>query len=480
MNAPPHAVLIPYPTAGHLNPMLELAKLLHSKGFFITFVNTEFSHQQLLKTVGSDVMSATNNLRFETIADGVSQSDSESPDHVFRVWFLIKKNSPAPLRDLILKLHSSSDLPPLTCIVTNFLMNFTRGVAEQLGVPELVFWTTSACGLMASLQLGELIRRGFVPLKDEGCLTNGYLDTTVDWIPGMREMRLRDLSSFIRTTNHDDILVKTEMEEVDYASKAWGVILNTFDDMEREVLGALRSFFPRIYTLGALGELVDQIGGGLMASTRLSVWREDRSCMEWLDSQSEASVVYVSFGSLTVLTAHQLAEFAWGLAGTDHPFLWIIRPDMVDGGVGTALPEEFIAATKGRSFFASWCHQGQVLAHRSVGGFLTHGGWNSMLESVLSGVPLICWPTFADQYTNCRYACVHWGFGLEVDQEVTRGQVSDRVRELMEGEKGKEMRERSKKWKEMAKQATRRGGSSHMNLDRLAEDLSIKETKSES
>lgn len=302
----------------------------------------------------------------------------------------------------------------------------------------------------------------------------------MDWIPGMREMRLRDLSSFIRTTNHDDILVKTEMEEVDYASKAWGVILNTFDDMEREVLGALRSFFPRIYTLGALGEVVDQIGGGLMASTRLSVWREDRSCMEWLDSQSEASVIYVSFGSLTVLTAHQLAEFAWGLAGTDHPFLWIIRPDMVDGGVRTALPEEFIAATKGRSFFASWCHQGQVLAHRSVGGFLTHGGWNSMLESVLSGVPLICWPTFADQYTNCRYACAHWGFGLEVDQEVTRGQVSDRVRELMEGEKGKEMRERSKKWREMAKQATRRGGSSHMNLDRLAEDLSIKETQSES
>lgn len=165
MNAPPHAVLIPYPTAGHLNPMLELAKLLRSRGFFITFVNTEFSHQQLLKTVGSDVMSATNNLRFETIADGVSQSDSESPDHVFRVWFLIQKNSPAPLRDLILKLHSSSDLPPLTCIVTNFLMNFTRGVAEQLGVPELVFWTTSACGLMASLQLGELIRRGFVPLR---------------------------------------------------------------------------------------------------------------------------------------------------------------------------------------------------------------------------------------------------------------------------------------------------------------------------
>ncbi|KAJ8505590.1 hypothetical protein OPV22_006476 [Ensete ventricosum] len=202
--------------------------------------------------------------------------------------------------------------------------------------------------------------------------------------------------------------------------------------MESEAFGALRGFFPRIYTLGAMGELIDQIGGGLMASTRLSIWREDRSCMEWLDSQSEASVIYVSFGSFTVLTAHQLVEFAWGLAGSDHPFLWIIRPDMVDGGVKTALPEEFIT---------SWCHQGQVLAHRSVGGFLTHGGWNSMMEGVLSGVPLICRPSFADQYTNCRYACVHWGFGLEVDQEVTRGQVRDRVRELMEGEKGKEMRE---------------------------------------
>ncbi|WOL06551.1 7-deoxyloganetin glucosyltransferase-like [Canna indica] len=160
----PHAVLIPYPTAGQLNPMLQLAQLLQSKGFFVTFVNTESSHRQLRRTAGLDALRGTETLRFVTVADGVSEPDLHGPDHLIELWLAIEQNCPAALAELLMELNSSSSAPRITCVVTNYLMTFAHDVAARLGVPELVFWTTSACGLMASLQLRELIRRGYVPL----------------------------------------------------------------------------------------------------------------------------------------------------------------------------------------------------------------------------------------------------------------------------------------------------------------------------
>ncbi|KAG6507854.1 7-deoxyloganetin glucosyltransferase-like [Zingiber officinale] len=489
----PHAVLITYPTAGQLNPMLQLAQLLHSKGFYITFVNTEFGYRQLLRGNASlDALFGRFNrssFRFVSIPDGICESDLQGPGYLLNVWFSIVRNCPAALHELLLELNSSPDVPRLTCIITNFLVTFPRDVADRLGVPELVFWTTSACGLMASLHVRELVRRGYVPLKDESCLTNGYLDTAIDWIPGMKDIRLRDISSFIRTTDRDDFYLKEEMEEADYALKSQGLILNTFEGMEGEVLDALRGFFPRIYALGAIGSLIDQISGSAGTTTpmRLGSWdeeeEEDRRCAEWLEAQQRGSVVYVSFGSITTLTRDELAEFAWGLAESGRPFLWVVRPGLVEGGI-EALPGGLVEETKGRSLLVKWCHQGKVLSHPAIGVFLTHGGWNSMMESVARGVPMICWPGFADQYTNCRYACKHWGFGMEIEEEVRRGQVREVVREALEGEKGEEMRKKAMEWKEKARRAATEDGTSFTDLARLANDLNqlttntgIKQTK---
>ena len=99
------------------------------------------------------------------------------------------------------------------------------------------------------------------------------------------------------------------------------------------------------------------------------------------------------------MTNEQLVEFAWGLANSKQDFLWIIRPDLVKG-VSAVLPEEFLEETRERGKLASWCPQEKVLGHSAVGGFLTHCGWNSTIESISSGVPMICWPFFADQQTN--------------------------------------------------------------------------------
>ena len=135
------------------------------------------------------------------------------------------------------------------------------------------------------------------------------------------------------------------------------------------------------------------------------------------------------------------------------------------------LPEEFVTDTKERGVLASWCPQELVLSHPSVGLFLTHCGWNSTLESICAGVPMLCWPFFAEQPTNCRYVCAKWEIGMEIDSDVRREEVARLVREVMDGETGKAMRVKAMLWKEKAREAVEDGGSSRKNMERLVEFL---------
>ena len=256
-------------------------------------------------------------------------------------------------------------------------------------------------------------------------MTNGYLEKTViDWIPGMPPIRLGDFSSFLRTTDPNDFGLRFNESEANKCAKAGALILNTFDGLEADVLAALRAEYPRIYTVGPLGSLLRQNLDSAAAaadSTGLSLWKQDAEWLAWLDAQErQRSVVYVNFGSHTVLTPEQLAEFAWGLAASGHLILWCIRDNLVRGGGGgpAVLPPDFWAAAAGRCHVTAWCPQEQVLRHPAVGCFLTHSGWNSTCESVAAGVPMVCWPGFSDQYTNCKYACEVWGVGVRLDPEV--------------------------------------------------------------
>ncbi|XP_039124180.1 7-deoxyloganetin glucosyltransferase-like [Dioscorea cayenensis subsp. rotundata] len=303
-------------------------------------------------------------------------------------------------------------------------------------------------------------------------IVNGYLDKVIDWIPGMENMRLKDFPSFIRTTDSEDIMLAIAKHELERISMASAIILNTFDDFEHQVLQAMSSIIlPSIYTIGPLTLLAARTAGSSLADIRLNLWKEDPGCLEWLDGKEPRSVVYVNFGSLTVMTNEQLIEFAWGLANSEHKFLWIIRPDLVRGDTAV-VPQEFMMETQERGLLASWCSQEQVLKHPSIGGFLTHCGWNSILESVCGGVPVICWPFFAEQLTNCRYLCTdQWGMGMEIDNNVKREEVEKLIKELMNGEKGMEMRNRALEWKELAVRATEPGGSSSVNFDRLVTEV---------
>ncbi|KAK9937755.1 hypothetical protein M0R45_014525 [Rubus argutus] len=349
----PHAVCIPAPSQSHIKAMLKLAKILHHRGFHITFVNTEFNHKRFLKSREPNSLDGLPDFRFEAIPDGIPESGEDATQ------------------------------------------GYHFGCCRRTWNPIALFYTIPACSFMGFRKFRTLLEKGLAPLKDERCMTNGFLDKEIEWIPGKKDIRLRDLPTFCRTTNPDDIAFHFTMEATEKADKGSAVVLLTYDALEKDVFGK-DPLKPMGYSL----------------------WKEEIDCLQWLQSKAPNSIVYVNFGSIAVLTPEQLLEFGWGLANTKLPFFWVIRPDLVVGN-SAILPPEFETETKDRGLIASWCAQEQVLNHPSVGGFLTHCGWNSIIESVTAGVPMVCWPFFSDQQTNTYYTCNDWGIGMEITEEAT-------------------------------------------------------------
>uniref|UniRef100_A0A8R7QX75 Uncharacterized protein n=1 Tax=Triticum urartu TaxID=4572 RepID=A0A8R7QX75_TRIUA len=346
-------------------------------------------------------------------------------------------------------------------------MCFAMDAAKELDVPYVQLWTANTVSYLGFRYFRLLIDRGIVPLQDEKQLTDGYLDTPLEDLPGLRNMRLRDFLSFIM--NPDDYMVVYAIQVTESAAGASAVIVNSFDDFEGEAVGAMEALLggPKVYTIGPLN-LLAPCSTGTIGS--LSLWKEQEECMQWLHDKEPASVVYVNFGSIMVMTKEQLQEFAWGLANSGRQFMWIIQRDLVRGDAAV-LPPEFLAETAGRGFMASWCPQQEVLNHPAVGVFLTHNGWNSTMDSMCGGVPVISWPFFSDQLTNCRYQCNEWGVGMEIDNNVQRNAVTGLITELMQGESGKKMRKRAEEWREKAILAAKPRGSSHRNFKELLCDV---------
>ncbi|XP_027338929.1 7-deoxyloganetin glucosyltransferase-like [Abrus precatorius] len=472
----PHAVCMPYPAQGHITPMLKLAKLLNFSGFHITFVNTEFNHKRLLKSRGPDSLKGFPSFRFETIPDGLPESDVDATQDTPTLCDSLRKTCLTPFKSLLSELNNATDVPPVTCIVSDGAMSFTLEAAKDLGIAEVLFWTVSACGLMCYLHYSKLVKMGLTPFKDSSYITNGYLETAIDWVPGIKEILLRDFPSFMRTTDPDDIMLQVLQEECGRAKHASAIILNTFEALERDVLDAFSSILPPVYPIGPLNLLLNHVTDEDLNTIGSNLWKEDRGCLEWLNTNKPNSVVYVNFGSITVMTSEQLVEFAWGLANSGKTFLWIIRPDLVVSE-NALLPHEFVSETKNRGLMSGWCPQEEVLAHPAIGGFLTHSGWNSTIESLCNGVPMICWPFFAEQPTNCRFCCKEWGVGLQIDGDVKRDRVESLVRELMEGQKGKELTKKALEWKKLAADAAiNKTGSSFLNYDNMVRQVLLRRT----
>lgn len=210
--------------------------------------------------------------------------------------------------------------------------------------------------------------------------------------------------------------------------------------------------------------------GPLLASNRLAkqtgyFWKEDSSCLTWLDQQPPLSVVYIAFGSFTLLDFNQFHELALGLELTNRPFLWVVRADMV-GDMTTNYLIEYMNRLHDRGRIVGWAPQQQVLCHPSVACFVSHCGWNSVLEGVNSGIPFVCWPYFADQFINQRYISDVWNIGLELSKDesgiISRDEIKKKIEQLLEN---KEYKARVTDLKEKVKIGVSRGGHSDINLN---------------
>jgi hypothetical protein len=380
VDTPPHVVCVPYPAQGHVTPMLKLAKLLHARGFHVTFVNTEFNHRRLLHSRGAGALDGIHRFRFAAITDGLPPSDADATQDVPALCHSTMTTCLPHLLSLLARLDADSSSgsagapPPVTCLVADGVMSFAYDAAREIGVPCAALWTASACGLAGYRHYHRLVERGLVPFKDEAQLADGaYLDTVVHGASGMCDgVRLSDFPSFIRTTDRDDIMLNFFIHEAGRLSLPDDIMVNTFDELEGPTLDAISSMLPPLYTVGPLllHERCALPGGGQLDSLGSNLWKEQDGLLEWLDGHAPRFVVYVNYGSITVMTNEQLLEFAWGLAASGYAFVWNIRPDLVKGDTAV-LPPEFLSAVEGRAMLTTWCSQEAVLAHEAVGLFLS-------------------------------------------------------------------------------------------------------------
>lgn len=197
---------------------------------------------------------------------------------------------------------------------------------------------------------------------------------------------------------------------------------------------------------------------------------QTEACIQWLDARETGSVVYVSMGSLASLGGEQMVEIAKGLEKCDKFFLWVVRASEEN-----KLPLNFKEKTSMKGLIVNWCSQLEVLAHRALGCFVTHCGWNSTLEAVSLGVPMVAFPQWTDQPTNAKCIVDFWKIGVRVKVDdkgfLQADEIEFCIREVMEGERAEEIRTNAIKWKQLSKEAMEEGGSSDRNIEEFVAKL---------
>lgn len=243
-----------------------------------------------------------------------------------------------------------------------------------------------------------------------------------------------------------------------------GLITNSFEELEQAKLvesGRVELPLP-VFSIGPFHKH--------FPASSCSLLKQDKSSLLWLDKQAPGSVLYVSFGSLASVDGARFREIAWGLLDSKQPFLWVVRPGLVHG-LDQLLPDGLMDSIKGRGTIVEWAPQQEVLSHPSVGGFFTHCGWNSTLESICEGVPMICMPCFGDQRVNARFISYVWRVGLQLEDHARRGDIATAIRRLMRSEEGQEIRGRIMNLKDKVDGCLKPGGSSHNAIQRLTAHL---------
>ncbi|PRQ34282.1 putative hexosyltransferase [Rosa chinensis] len=428
-------VLVPLPFQGHITPMLYLGTILHSKGFHITIAHTQFNFPNPLNYPHFD---------FLKLYDGICEQNISAHNFI-AVISGFNTNCKGHLRDSLARIMEKVDQHnKIACIIYDEYMHFAEEVANYLRIPSIILSTSSAAKTLSYLAYPRLQNDGYIPCQDSMML---------ELVPGLEPLRFKDLTiTYFR--NWDDLLQHIA-KALDRRSSS-AMIWNSMDCLEQSTLKKIQQEYQLpLFPIGPLNKTVPAIS--------ISLLKEDQSCIPWLDKQSHNSVIYISLGSCASMDNKDLVEMAWGLSNSEQPFLWVVRMD------STELPEGFQEAVGDRGCIVKWAPQKQVLVHTAVGGFWSHCGWNSTIESISEGVPLICQPYYGDQRVNARYLTQVWGVGLEWESDMNRGEIEGAIRRLMVGKEGELIRQRAKDLKEKIESSMKQGGSSYNSMNDLVD-----------
>ncbi|KAJ9160236.1 hypothetical protein P3X46_025657 [Hevea brasiliensis] len=433
-------LLFPLPLQGHINPMLQLANILYSKGFSIIIIHTKFN---------SPNPSKYPHFTFRSIPDGLFEHETSTADVVHLVTLLNIKCIRS-FHDSLIKLLLDVKEEPIACLITDADWYFTQAVADSMKLPRLVLRTSNISSFLVYAALPLLLEKGYIPIKDS------QLEEPVPELP---PLKVKDLPG-VKTRDVEDFY-HLLAELVNETKASSGLIWNSFEDLEQVELSALCKDFPiPIFTIGPFHKY--------FPATSSSLLTQDKSCISWLDKKAPNSVLYVSFGSIADINEAEFLEIAWGLANSNQPFLWVVRPGLVLGSEWIEpLPHGFLEKLGGRGCIVKWAPQQEVLAHPAIGGFWTHNGWNSTLEGICEGVPMICHPIFGDQRINARYVADIWRIGLHLEYKLERGVIERAIKRLLVEAEGQEMRKRIMTLKEKVEHCLKQGGSSYESLERL-------------
>jgi len=465
-----HVLVVPFPGQGHINPMMQFAKRLSSKNLQVTFVTTEANRKRMLQSqdTTSEVSKKSGEVRFETISDGLT-SDSERNDIVILSDMLCKIGG-SMLVNLIERLNAQGD--HISCIVQDSFLPWVPEVAKKFNIPSVFFWTQS-CAVYSIYH--HYVHGRLATLLEETQKTEAGIE-----IPGLPPLCLSDLPSFLQPSNPYGSLRKLVVDQFKSLPEATWVLGNSFDELESEEINSMKSIAP-IRTVGPLipSAFLDGRNPGDKDSVA-HMWKAT-NCMDWLNTKESASVVYVSFGSLSVLSKEQNHEIALGLKASGYSFVWVMRPSSPKAEIYSDenLPEGFLKETSEQGLVVPWCPQLEVLSHASVGAFMTHSGWNSTLEGLSLGVPMLAFPQWSDQTTNSLYIAEKWQTGLRLSKGSANGlvgkeEVEKSIRTVMESGRGIEMRKSALRWKTLARKAMVEGGSSDKNIQDFIEEIANK------
>ncbi|KAL5542746.1 hypothetical protein UlMin_010456 [Ulmus minor] len=459
--AKPRFLLLTYPVQGHINPAMQFAKRLIQIGAEVTYLTANSAYRRMTTNCSTNF---PNELSFAPFSDGYDEGFKHG-DNVNHYASELARRGSLALSELIDS--GLNEGRPFTCLVYSMLLPWAALVAEKFHLPSVMLAVQPATVLSSYYYYiygyEDTIKEKFRVEDDSSSI--GF--------PGLPFLTIRDLPSILNPSNSHAShlgLFKEQFEILEKGNKP-RVLVNTFDELEREALRAIGQL-----NLIGIGPLIPSAFLGekdsFDSSFRADLLPSSNNYIEWLNLKPKGSVVYVSFGSFSGLSKPQTEELAKGLLGFGRPFLWVIREkENVAEDEKLSCREEL----EKLGMIVPWCSQADILSNSSLACFVTHCGWNSSLESLASGVPLVVFPQRSDQFTNAKMIADVWKTGVRVKANkdgVPEGEEVKRCLELVtgEGEEGREIRRNAEKWKILSREAAK-GGSSDRNFKSFVDEI---------